>query len=276
MNEPVVIEKTFNAPIAKVWKAITNKDDMKHWYFDLAEFKPEVGFEFQFEGGDEKKCYLHLCKVTEVIPGKKLTYSWRYDGNAGNSFVTWELFEEGKKKTSLRLTHTGLETFPKENPDLAKHNFVRGWTGITDKLEKFVETDILRKEIDIRAPIAKVWEVVLDANKWAGEFSKGAYFESDWQKGSQVVWKDKHGKIGTKGVVTHHESNRFLKVSFYDDINTTPADQPGAYYESYLLTEKNGKTLLVIEAGPLSDHDIRMFLPLWGKALTKMKALAEK
>ncbi len=139
-NEPFVIERTYNAPIAKVWKAITDKNEMKQWYFDLAEFRPEVGFEFRFTGGPSpEKQYLHLCKITEVIPGKKLTHSWRYDGYEGNSFVTFELFDEGSK-TRLKLTHAGLETFPKENPDLAKHNFVAGWTDIIGRsLKEFVE-----------------------------------------------------------------------------------------------------------------------------------------
>ncbi len=137
--EPFVIERTLNAPAEKVWKAITDKDQMKQWYFDLAEFKPEVGFEFSFEGGTEEKCYVHLCKITEVVPGKKLKYSWRYDGYAGNSFVTFELFPEGNK-TRLKLTHEGLETFPADNLDFAKENFVGGWTYIIGKsLIEFVE-----------------------------------------------------------------------------------------------------------------------------------------
>lgn len=113
-NQPVVVERLFNATASKVWKAITDKNEMKNWYFDLAEFKPEVGFKFQFMGGEEGgKQYLHLCEITEVVPGKKLTYSWRFDGYPGNSFVTFELIEQGNK-TLLRLTHRGLETFPKK------------------------------------------------------------------------------------------------------------------------------------------------------------------
>jgi uncharacterized protein YndB with AHSA1/START domain len=136
---PFIIERTFDAPIAKVWKAITDKNDMKQWYFDIAEFKPEVGFEFQFEAEDKKMKYIHLCKVTEVIPNRKLTYSWRYQGYTGNSFVTFELFPEGKK-TRLKLTHTGLETFP-GIPEFAKENFVTGWnsligTSLDDYLKK--------------------------------------------------------------------------------------------------------------------------------------------
>lgn len=139
MDKPFEIERTFNAPISRVWKAITDKEDMKQWYFDLKEFKPEVGFEFSFTGGPEDRQYLHLCKITEVITERKLTHSWRYDGYEGNTFVTWELFDEGGK-TRVKLTHTGLETFPANNKDFAKENFVVGWTGIVGKLLKeFVE-----------------------------------------------------------------------------------------------------------------------------------------
>lgn len=151
-SEPVVIERTFNAPIQKVWKAITDKDQMKQWYFDLAEFKPEVGFEFQFLAGKDEKKYLHLCKITEAIAGKKLSYSWRYDGYVGDSLVTFELFSGGDLpdgqagKTRLKLTHEGLETFPKSNPDLAKENFAEGWTSILGtSLKNFVEKSSVKQ-----------------------------------------------------------------------------------------------------------------------------------
>ena len=142
-NEPFVTERIYHSPIDKVWKAISDKDEMKKWYFDLAEFKAEVGFEFQFSGGKEDGIqYLHLCKITEVIPGKKLTYSWRYDGYPGNSFVTFELLEEGEN-TRLKLTHAGLETFP-ANPDFAKEDFAAGWTHITGiSLKEFLEKEIV-------------------------------------------------------------------------------------------------------------------------------------
>jgi uncharacterized protein YndB with AHSA1/START domain len=131
---PFVIERTYNASADRVWQAITDRDKMEQWYFKLKEFKPEVGFEFEFEGGPPEKTFLHLCKVTEVIPGKKLTHSWRYDGYEGNSFVTWEIFDEGDK-TRVKLTHAGLETFP-AIPEFAKENFVMGWTDILGRMLK--------------------------------------------------------------------------------------------------------------------------------------------
>jgi uncharacterized protein YndB with AHSA1/START domain len=117
-NEPFVIERTYNAPIEKVWKAITDRDQMEKWYFNIRKFKPEVGFVFEFEGGNEDRRYLHRCQIT---------HSWQYVGHPGNSFVTWELFADGDK-TTLKLTHAGLETFDANNSDFDASNFVMGWT----------------------------------------------------------------------------------------------------------------------------------------------------
>ena len=134
----VVIERTFDAPVAKVWTALTNVEEMRQWYFDLKEFKPEPGFEFEFAVEHEGVRYHHLCKVTEVIPQKKLAYTWRYQGHEGDSLVTFELFADGDK-TRLKLTHEGIETFPK-TPAYARKNFEAGWTEIIgSSLKQFVE-----------------------------------------------------------------------------------------------------------------------------------------
>lgn len=140
-TEPFTIERTFNAPAELLWKAITDKDRMKEWYFDLKEFIPEIGFEFRFHGGPEDGTqYEHVCVITEVVPGEKLTYSWRYEGYAGISYVTFELIAEGNM-TRLKLTHAGLETFPSDNPDFAKENFAAGWTHIIGtSLKDYIES----------------------------------------------------------------------------------------------------------------------------------------
>jgi uncharacterized protein YndB with AHSA1/START domain len=138
LAEAVVIERTFNAPVERVWKSLTDVAQMRQWYFDLKEFKPEVGFEFRFVVEREGTTYDHRCKVTEVIPQKKLAYTWRYKGHEGDSLVTFELFADGNE-TRLKLTHEGLETFPKI-PAYARENFEKGWTEIIgSELKQFVE-----------------------------------------------------------------------------------------------------------------------------------------
>ncbi len=139
-NEPFTIEPTYNAPVMQVWNALTNKDEMKQWYFDVPAFKPVVGCEFTFTGkGSKGEEYIHLCKVTEVIPGKKIAYTWQYEGYPGGSEVMFELFDEGSK-TKLKLTHSGLETFAAGNPDFAKESFAGGWNHfVNNALPKYLE-----------------------------------------------------------------------------------------------------------------------------------------
>ena len=134
--EAVVVERTLDASVARVWKALTDVDQMRQWYFDLKEFKPEIGCEFEFLVEHEGNNYYHLCKVSEVIPQKKIAYTWRYKGAPGNSLVTFELFPEDDK-TRLKLTHSGIETFPK-TPAYARKNFETGWTAISTELEEFL------------------------------------------------------------------------------------------------------------------------------------------
>jgi uncharacterized protein YndB with AHSA1/START domain len=134
----VIVERSLNAPIARVWEALTDVDQMREWYFDLKEFKPQIGFEFEFVVEHEGNSYHHLCKITEVVPQKRIAYTWSYKGEPGDSLVTIELSPEGEK-TRLKLTHTGIETFPK-TPAYDRKNFEAGWTEIIgSELKKFVE-----------------------------------------------------------------------------------------------------------------------------------------
>ena len=69
---------------------------------DITSLVPTVGFEFSFYGGesDEKK-YKHNCRVIEVVPERKLSYTWQYEHLPGSSVVIFELEEqEGKTKLS--------------------------------------------------------------------------------------------------------------------------------------------------------------------------------
>jgi uncharacterized protein YndB with AHSA1/START domain len=138
MKSPVIVSREFEASPARVWSALTKYAEMKEWYFDLPGFMAEEGDEFQFYGGDDKQ-YLHLCKVVAVIPEKQISYTWRYNGFPGDSLVTFELSPVGEN-TTLTVTHTGLETFPANNPDFAKANFEAGWTEIIGtSLKKYLE-----------------------------------------------------------------------------------------------------------------------------------------
>jgi uncharacterized protein YndB with AHSA1/START domain len=142
---PFVIEQCYPVPVDKVWKAISDNEQMKQWYFDIADFEPKVGFQFNFIGENEGRKFVHLCQITEVVPYQKLRYSWCYEGFEGYSEVSFELFEEGES-TRLKLTHKGLESFP-QNDDFRKENFEQGWAEITGNLlRSHVEKDLVKDD----------------------------------------------------------------------------------------------------------------------------------
>jgi uncharacterized protein YndB with AHSA1/START domain len=135
-------ERIFKTTIKAVWRALTEKDLMKQWYFDLPDFKAEVGFTFEFTGGKEGGVqYLHHCEIIEVVPGQKLTHTWCYSGYAGISYLTFELFDAGEN-TKLKVTHSGIENFAADVKDFAFENFETGWDHIINiSLKNFLETN---------------------------------------------------------------------------------------------------------------------------------------
>jgi uncharacterized protein YndB with AHSA1/START domain len=191
-TEPFVIERTFEAPLELVWKAITHKEAMRRWYFDVAEFEPEPGCKFEFVVEHQGMKYHHLCKVTEVIPQKRLAYTWRYQGHPGDSLVSFDLIADGSQ-TRLKLTHVGLETFP-PIPKFARSNFARGWTQLVGfELKDFAEN--AAREIfisrEFNAPRELVWEAMTNprhvVNWWGPRGFSTTIEEMDVQSGG--VWK---------------------------------------------------------------------------------------
>ncbi|MBV8328264.1 SRPBCC domain-containing protein [Chryseobacterium sp.] len=130
MSTPITVQYKINAPANTVWKALTDKNDMKSWYFDIEDFKPEVGNVFNFyEPGSARK-YHHQCEILDILPEHKLVYSWSYpDFSPLKTTVTWELFPEGEQ-TLVRLTHEGIENFKDLGEGFSRESFTEGWNVI--------------------------------------------------------------------------------------------------------------------------------------------------
>ena len=271
LAEAIIIERTFNAPLARVWKALTDVEEMRRWYFDLEEFKPEVGFEFEFMFEHEGMKYHHLCRVTEVIPQKKLSYTWRYKGHEGDSLVTFELFAEGEK-TRLKLTHEGLETFPKL-PAFARENFKQGWTSIASELQQFLEKDADDKEFVISrafdAPRDKVWKAWTDREQlmqWFGP--KGFTMTTaklDFRPGGTFYYclrssdgKETWGKFVYREIIA---PERIVLVNSFSDEKGNLTRHPSSptwpmeMLTTTTFTEEKGKTTVTVRWIPLNPTD---------------------
>lgn len=125
---PVVVTQTFKKSIDTVWKAITEVDQMQQWFFDnIPDFKAEVGFQTQFNVKAPSRDFMHLWTITEVIPKQKLVYNWKYEGLAGDSFVSFEVIENNNE-TQLTITATVVEDFSDDIPEFTRESCIGGWT----------------------------------------------------------------------------------------------------------------------------------------------------
>lgn len=137
------IEKQFQAPISKVWDAISNKNTMKKWYFDIADFELAEGHEFNFWAGPpDGKEWHHRCVIQELIPEKKLSHSWTYPGYDGETLVSWELIKISDELTQINFSHEFIKAFPDDVEELKLENFQEGWTYIINiGLKEFLENE---------------------------------------------------------------------------------------------------------------------------------------
>lgn len=135
----IITEQVFNVPEKQLWSAITRKDEMSQWFFNnIPEFEPKVGFETSFLVSSEERDFTHLWKVTEVIPDKKIAYTWQYKEYLGQSKSSFEISENINQST-LKITCTGLETFPGTIPEFSRESCQQGWRYFMNRLKGYIE-----------------------------------------------------------------------------------------------------------------------------------------
>lgn len=139
-DPPIIVKQRFENSINEVWAALTNVNLMKQWFFDnIVSFKPEVGFATEFVVHNEGRNFTHLWEITEVISNQKIVYNWKYKEYPGDSFVTFELFED-EDDVTLTLSTKVVENFPDDIPEFKRESGINGWNYfIKERLKQFLE-----------------------------------------------------------------------------------------------------------------------------------------
>ena len=139
--ETIYVEQDFHTSPEKFWKALTDADEMRQWYFDIPDFELLVGSTFSFyEPGGENN-YLHRCTITEIIPYQKFSHTWTHPNETkGITMVTWLLENNEKGIIKLKFSHEGIEQLADAGPAFARENYEAGWNEIIKtSLLKFLE-----------------------------------------------------------------------------------------------------------------------------------------
>ncbi|SMC68692.1 SRPBCC domain-containing protein [Pedobacter africanus] len=141
----------------------------------------------------------------------------------------------------------------------------------------------LEYKISINAPAEKVWNTLWEDKtyrQWTTPFSEGSSAETDWKKGSRIVFGDSSGN-GMISRVADNIPNKFMSIEHLgmlkdgtEDFDSDEVKSWAGAMENYTLEEKNGNTELSVLT-EITEEYKEMFAEMWPKALDKLKALSE-
>ncbi|HKH63515.1 MAG TPA: SRPBCC domain-containing protein [Flavitalea sp.] len=136
----------------------------------------------------------------------------------------------------------------------------------------------------IDAPRENVWDILWNDQsyrEWTSVFSEGSRAETDWAKGSKVLFLSGSGE-GMVSRIKENISNEFMSIEHLgivkgglEDLESNEVKQWAGALENYTLRDVNGKTELIVDMD-VTDEYKDYFQNIWPKALEKVKVLAEK
>ena len=139
-------------------------------------------------------------------------------------------------------------------------------------------------QVSIDAPREKVWDILWDENSyraWTSIFSPGSHAQSDWNKGSKILFLDGNGS-GMVSMIEEKIPNEFMSFKHLgevkdgvEDTESEKVKQWAGAHENYTLRNEDGKTELQVDMD-INEEYAEMFGQIFPKALDKVKELAEK
>jgi uncharacterized protein YndB with AHSA1/START domain len=138
--EPLTVERSIwiNAPRERVWRAVTETEEIRHWwgddYWEITAL--EVGATVKFGDPDD----LMLATVAVVDRPREFSIQWppqpQYHSIA---MVTTYQLEEENGGTRVTVTETGLEALPDDIRQKRFDSTAQGYETVLADLKVYVE-----------------------------------------------------------------------------------------------------------------------------------------
>ncbi len=129
-------------PAETVWEFLTKAELLSQWLMPN-DFELILGYDFQFTTKPlpQFDCDgIFYCKIVEIVPFKKLSYSWKTGPGSGkislDSIVVWTLVEKDNG-TELQLLQSGFKEIENYNIYTA---MTTGWAQNMEKIAKLLNT----------------------------------------------------------------------------------------------------------------------------------------
>jgi len=142
---PDIVESIdVEAPIEKVWRALSNPDSVSQW-FGCLQFEAKIGHVFYMQPDEAKRDTGDIdgathCEVLALEPNDRLEFSWYMPGMP-KTIVTLKLAAANDQQTTVHLTHVGWDQFPRAEVEEFWRKLKGGWQSfVLPNLKSFAET----------------------------------------------------------------------------------------------------------------------------------------
>lgn len=135
------MKRVFQAPVERVFRAWTDPEKMNRWLFPdprmhaVCQVDLRVGGAYEIQmHSDESSPHVVNGVYKEIVPNKKLSFTWRWkgEGEEMESFVTLTFHSLSPADTELTLKHERF--YNKEETE----SHAKGWIGCLEQLEAFL------------------------------------------------------------------------------------------------------------------------------------------
>lgn len=154
--------RRYDHPVERLWAAITDPDELPHWFPSKAVMEPRVGGSIEFSG--DPNMPLSTGTILEYEPPTRLAYTW------GGTELHFQLEPANLGEGGCVLTLINVL----EAADEAARN-AAGWSVCLNELDKLLARDAAAGP---HANTAKLWRDCYDSHIAAG-LPAGARIPSD-------------------------------------------------------------------------------------------------
>jgi uncharacterized protein YndB with AHSA1/START domain len=132
----IELTKTIDAPPEKVFRALTDADELARWFPSSAESDPRTGgsYSLRFEFDDASRNHTYSGEYLEIASGEKVRYPWQT--SLGPTEVEFRL-EPANGGTRVQLSHSGWGSGGEWDESVEMHR--QGWAGFLENLKTYLE-----------------------------------------------------------------------------------------------------------------------------------------
>ncbi|UPT74825.1 MAG: SRPBCC domain-containing protein [Elusimicrobiota bacterium] len=225
-DREIVVTRLIDAPVARVWRAWTDNDEIVKWWgphgfsdeTDYREFKPGGHWRHVMIGPDGAR-FLNFATYKEIEENKRIVLvngGNKEDEEKGMGMRSEITFKAMGNKTEITM-RTVLATAEMRALVVKQHNAIEGGRQTLSRLAAAVEGDfVIFRMVD--APRERVWRAWTSENElavWMGpKGAKTGYMKLDFRVGGGCHYSMMNGGVELWGLTTYEEIEKPSKLVY--------------------------------------------------------------